>query len=451
MMKKARVWIVIMLVLGMALNISAQAAPQSQAVSQAVNGVVQVYAQTQLSDGQVIGATGSAFGVGTIGEETDIFVTNRHVVSEENQDGSLTQAQRVYIMVGENTLTTTQRSVLYGGELYLRDDLPTIYDINTDRMIPCQVLYVSEDYDFAILQAQEKVPGRVAMELAPRGDDQGVGQQVYALGYPGISDELTTETGWEDSGNYYTYNGYQYPIYTATHTSNSRVEDVTVTTGIISRYTTMTSKKNVQVIQHDATIHQGNSGGPLIDAAGRVVGINTYAGDVESHNYAIYIDYVREALEELDIPYNLQGGKDWKIPVAAGAGVVVLVVIVIALTKGRKNRKQAAAPQKTGTQFILWGETGLFAGRQFAVGEVLNLGTDPMKNQLVYPGNLETVSPCHCRVFPVEGKLYLVDLGSENGTWLENGQRLTPHQTVQLQPGQRFYLGSREQGFSVMQ
>ena len=403
MMKKAMVWIVIMLALGMALNISAQAAPQSQAVSQAVNGVVQVYAQTQLSDGQVIGATGSAFGVGTIGEETDIFVTNRHVVSEENQDGSLTQAQRVYIMVGENTLTTTQRSVLYGGELYLRDDLPTIYDINTDRMIPCQVLYVSEDYDFAILQAQEKVPGRVAMELAPRGDDQGVGQQVYALGYPGISDELTTETGWEDSGNYYTYNGYQYPIYTAAHTSNSRVEDVTVTTGIISRYTTMTSEKNVQVIQHDAALHQGNSGGPLIDAAGRVVGINTYAG------------------------------------------TVVLVVIVIALTKGRKNRK-AAAPQKTGTQFILWGETGLFA-----VGEVLNLGTDPMKNQLVYPGNLKAVSPCHCRVFPIEGKLYLVDLGSENGTWLENGQRLTPHQTVQLQPGQRFYLGSREQGFSVMQ
>jgi len=140
MMKKAMVWIVIMLVLGMALNISAQAAPQSQAVSQAVNGVVQVYAQTQLSDGQVIGATGSAFGVGTIEEETDIFIINRHVVSEENQDGSLTQAQRVYIMVGENTLTTTQRSVLSGGELYLRDDLPTIYDINTDRMIPCQVL-----------------------------------------------------------------------------------------------------------------------------------------------------------------------------------------------------------------------------------------------------------------------------------------------------------------------
>lgn len=451
-MKKAMVWIVIMLVLGMALNISAQAAgTQSQTVSQAVNGVVQVYAQTQMSNGQVLGATGSAFGVGTIGEETDIFVTNRHVVTEENQDGSLTQAQRVYIMVGENTLTTTQRSVLSGGQLYLRDDLPTVYDINTDRMIPCQVLYVSEDYDFAILQAQEKVPGRVAMELAPRGDDQGVGQQVYALGYPGISDEVTTETGWEDSGNYYAYNGYQYPIYTATHTYNSRVEDVTVTTGIISRYTTMTSERNVQVIQHDATIHSGNSGGPLIDTAGRVVGINTYsATDAESHNYAIYIDYVREALEELNIPYNLRGSKDWKIPVAAGAGAVVLVVIVVVLTKGKKSRKRAAAPQQSGGNFLLWGETGLFAGRQFAVGEVLNLGTDPMKNQLVYPGNLETVSPCHCRVFPVEGKLYLADLGSETGTWLENGQRLTPHQTVPLQPGQRFYLGSREQGFSVM-
>ena len=101
-MRKAIVWIVIMLVLGMALNISAQAAgTESGIVSQAVNGVVQVYAQTQLSNGREIGATGSAFGVGTIGEETDIFVTNRHVVTQVNQDGSLTQAQRVYIMVGE--------------------------------------------------------------------------------------------------------------------------------------------------------------------------------------------------------------------------------------------------------------------------------------------------------------------------------------------------------------
>lgn len=450
-MKKAMIWIVIMLVLGMALNISAQAAPQSQTVSQAVSGVVQVYAQTQLSNGEPRDALGSAFGVGTIGEETDIFVTNRHVVTQMNQDGSLVQAQRVYIMVGEQSLSVTQRGIAVNGELLFRDDLYPLYDIRTDRMIPCQVLYVSEEYDYAILKAQEKVPGRVAMELAPRGDGQGVGQQVYALGYPSISDMVTTETGWENSGNYYTFNGYQCPIYTYTQTYNARVEDVTVTTGIISRYTTMTSEKNVQVIQHDATIHGGNSGGPLIDAAGRVVGINTYsARDTESHNYAIYIDYVRKTLEELNIPYNLRGGKDWKLPLAVGAGAVVLVVIVIALRKGKKSRKQAAATQKIGTQFILWGETGLFAGRQFAVGEVLNLGTDPMKNQLVYPGNLETVSPCHCRVFPVEGKLYLVDLGSETGTWLDNGQRLVPHQTVQLQPGQRFYLGSREQGFCVM-
>ena len=63
-------------------------------------------------------------------------------VIEEFEDRGI--RGRVYIMVGENALTTTQRSVLSGGELYLRDDLPTVYDINTDRMIPCQVLLSQE-------------------------------------------------------------------------------------------------------------------------------------------------------------------------------------------------------------------------------------------------------------------------------------------------------------------
>ena len=448
-MKKAMVWIALALALVLAVPAMA-AETDSRTVSQAVSGVVQVYAQTRMSNGYVYSGTGSAFGVGVIGEETDIFVTNRHVVTSENQDGSLTQSQRVYLMLGEKACTVTQRSVAYNGELCTTEDLPPVYDVNTDQMIPCKVLYVSEDYDFAILQAREKVPGRVALELAPRRESQGVGQQVYALGYPALSDKVTTETGWEFSGNYYPYQGQQLPIYTSSQSYNARVEDVTVTTGIISRYTTMTAEGNVRVIQHDATIHGGNSGGPLIDAAGRVVGINTYsANNAESHNYAIYIDYVQDALRELGIAYNVPGGKDWKIPAAAGAGAAVILAVT---GIRRKNRQKAAAGTQAGDgkRFVLWGEAGLFAGRQFAVGEVLNIGTDPMKNQLVYPGDLETVSPCHCRVFPAEGKRYLVDLGSESGTWLENGQRLTPHQTVQLQPGQRFYLGSREQGFRVM-
>ena len=100
------------------------------------------------------------------------------MVTAANQDGSLTQSQRVYLMLEENSYTTTVRAVESEGQLYTVDALPPIYDIQTERMVACDVLYISQDFDFAVLQARERVPGRVALELAAGAETLGVGQQV---------------------------------------------------------------------------------------------------------------------------------------------------------------------------------------------------------------------------------------------------------------------------------
>ena len=56
-------------------------------------------------------------------------------------------------------------------------------------------------------------------------------------------------------------------------------------------------------IQIDAPINQGNSGGPLFDARGRVIGINAQirstSGTAEGVGFAIPIDTARRALEQL--------------------------------------------------------------------------------------------------------------------------------------------------------
>jgi serine protease Do len=78
----------------------------------------------------------------------------------------------------------------------------------------------------------------------------------------------------------------------------------TVTTGIVSAKNreldagTDTSLKNL--LQTDAAINHGNSGGPLVNAAGEVVGINS-AGIPNAQNlgFAIEIDAVKPLIDQL--------------------------------------------------------------------------------------------------------------------------------------------------------
>ncbi|MCC8076079.1 MAG: serine protease, partial [Clostridiales bacterium] len=331
-------------------------------LTNATSGVVQVYSETTLSNGDAQAVIGSAFGIGTVGEEPNTFITNRHVVTAENADGSYTQAQRVYIMLGEDVYTQTLRAVELYGDLYdalglaligidAGDLLDTQYDINYNRMVECKVLYYDEDYDYAVIQTSdgEPVSGRVALELADGAETASVTESVYAMGYPAVSDQTTTSTGWVDSGNAYSaYIGGEYmelPIYTYTQTYNSTVSDVTVTTGSVSRFTTMASENNVKIIQHDATINGGNSGGPLVNADGVVLGINTYGGtESESLNYAVYIDYVRDTLDEREIPYNVKtdSSADAGLPIVpiVIAAVVVLAVVILLVLRSRKKKPE---------------------------------------------------------------------------------------------------------------
>ncbi len=65
----------------------------------------------------------------------------------------------------------------------------------------------------------------------------------------------------------------------------------TATTGIVSalkRIITAPNDFEIQnVIQTDAAINQGNSGGPLLDAAGRVIGINSQIASESGGNDGI--------------------------------------------------------------------------------------------------------------------------------------------------------------------
>lgn len=85
---------------------------------------------------------------------------------------------------------------------------------------------------------------------------------------------------------------------------NALGEGKTMTRGIVSAIKKQTSlqDKTLDLIQTDAAINQGNSGGPLVDSQGLVVGINTakLAGNgIEGMGYSIPSNTVKETATEL--------------------------------------------------------------------------------------------------------------------------------------------------------
>ena len=101
--------------------------------------------------------------------------------------------------------------------------------LSTGRRVSAEVVGSSRADDIAVLRASD---GKLPAARLGVSDDLRIGQAVIAVGSPlGL-------------------NG-------------------TVTAGVVS------ALDRQQMIQTDASINPGNSGGPLVDLAGRVVGINT--------------------------------------------------------------------------------------------------------------------------------------------------------------------------------
>src|SRR5690606_24704118 len=111
----------------------------------------------------------------------------------------------------------------------------------SERPLVARVVGSAPDYDLAVLRIKSP-PFSLAPLPIGSSADLVVGQQVYAIGNPfGL--------------------------------------DRTLTTGIISALDrtlpAATGREITGVIQTDAAINPGNSGGPLLDSAGRLIGVNT--------------------------------------------------------------------------------------------------------------------------------------------------------------------------------
>ena len=443
-MKKTR-WIALALALGLLMCLftgcSGSRDPRQ--------GVVRVLSQYEVKDGLYLeingeplylfegytsSATGSAFGVGKAWEETDTFVTNRHVVENETQRLDM---QDILDALGiDATWQELGLSPYWDMELVLTDVYILLDDyackvdsngdvtVDTSRAVPCQVLYQSPATgpDVAILKAANDVPGRVALPVTRAEDGVKVGDNVTAIGFPADSD-ITAATEYADVRIY------------------GSMESSTLTRGVVSRFTTMASEGNTRVIQHGAQINSGNSGGPLVNEKNQVVGINTWGWGDNSQG-AIYVDYALDALDTLhfDIP---SPGPDSRTILLIAVAVVAIAAAAAALylVLRKKGGKKAAGMTLVCT-------AGLKTGERIPLGSgQVTIGRDS-SSTLVYPQDYPGISNRHCCLW-TEGKTtYIRDLGSSFGTFVD-GVQLTVGENRPLKEGAMIQLGAPKDSFTV--
>ncbi len=128
---------------------------------------------------------------------------------------------------------------------------------------------VAPDYDLAVLKI-DAPPERLQPIPVGTSFDLKVGQKVFAIGNPfGLDHTLTTG----------------------------------VISGLNRQIRSVSGRTIKEVIQTDAAINPGNSGGPLLDSAGRLIGVNTAiyspSGAYAGVGFAVPVDTVNRVVPQL--------------------------------------------------------------------------------------------------------------------------------------------------------
>ena len=168
----------------------------------------------------------------------------------------------------------------------LRKNLSIRISVMRDVSIGAKITTESREMDFAVLKLDEKLAGCKSLPIRS-SDDLTQTEDCYALGFPTVT--LFSQDGMKFTS-----------------------EDVTITYGKVNKVSTI---RGVEYVVNSASVASGNSGGPLVDANGSVIGIIQGVlsdGMSDNYSYAIASDALIETLDKLAVTYTKEGDESNK-------------------------------------------------------------------------------------------------------------------------------------------
>jgi S1-C subfamily serine protease len=174
-----------------------------------------------------------------------------------------------FVISGSGEIATNAHVVTSGEGAGIRKADRVYVRFQDDNQVPAEIVGFDPFSDVALLRIDPKGLTLRPLPLGSAGD-LVVGSPVAAIGSP-FGEEQSLSVG--------------------------------VISAVDRSIQSLTGFDTVGAIQTDAAINHGNSGGPLLDAGGRVLGINaqiqTSTGDGTGVGFAVSVDTVKRSLAQL--------------------------------------------------------------------------------------------------------------------------------------------------------
>ncbi len=268
--------------------------------------------------------------------------------------------------------------------------------------------------------------------------------------------------------------------------------NATLSDGIISKIDRATQgdfPPNYKFVQISATINKGNSGGPLFNNNGSIVGINTLGNgspEVQGIFWAIHVEELIKVLKEKKIKYTIDGSSLKRIEMIWIAfAVLVLVVLILFFILSRRKQETPTIDEDEMSRLVrdkmkkYGGDSSseeyiddpyyqeepkgtVAMGKPRESTRLMRIVLTPVQSALptITSANDEPimlgrgegcdiviphayVSREHLYLIIEKYKIKVIDLDSINGTYID-GQKLEPHKKYALQPKQQLVIGSED-------